>query len=154
MVNKFTKDRLMSSVRATSNNLRLTIMLLLHARLVIEICNRGYVASKSLVAQRCLIMELDRRTNCNCWTLSATPNNGMNEVRKIPRCRYLLNHPSVESLDEKSHNGHRLIELFRTSIDWRNCVDLQCWTIQVDTVSFIAGLIALWQHHKAFLIKT
>ena len=77
----------------------------------------------------------------------------MNEVRKIPRCRY-LNRPSVESLDQKSHNGHQLIELFHhhhrwiekestrreSSIDWRNCVDLQCWTIQVETVSFIVGL--------------
>ena len=89
-------------------------------------------------------MELDRRTKCN-WKLPARPTTVMNEVRKIPRCRY-LNRPSVESLDDKSHNGNRLIDLFRhrwiekesmrreSSIDWRHWVDLQCWTIQVENM--------------------
>jgi len=43
------KDRLISTDRATSNNLRLTLILLLHARLVRMPYARLYAASNGLV---------------------------------------------------------------------------------------------------------
>jgi len=145
-------DRLISGGRATSNNLRLTLnVVVTRGWLECWKCNCAYVASNFLVARRFftvtlfwVIMELDRRTKCNL-TLSARRTNGLNEVGKISRCRY-LNRPSVESLDEKSHNGHRLIDWTissssSSSSDWERAdwelhwLEKLCWFTMLDNPS-------------------